>query len=81
MIMKQYNVFLFVDLTTLGTYDEFDWLVYEVEFQNVSTTNCNLQKWWFCVLTCYFVKTAQSKYLTPTHPSFSKFSSFQSLQI
>ena len=36
-----HNVFLIVDLTTLGT---FDWLVNHVEYSNVSTTNFNLQK-------------------------------------
>ena len=28
-----YNVFLFIGLNTLGTLNEFDWLVYQIEFQ------------------------------------------------
>ena len=39
-----YNVFLFVGLTTLETFIKFDWLVYQFECPNVSTSNCNLQK-------------------------------------
>ena len=35
--------FLFVGLTTLGTFIE-SWFVYSVECPNVSTINCNLQK-------------------------------------
>ena len=44
-VYKYYNnVFLFVGLTTLGTLVNFDWLAHEVEYSNVSTTNCNLRK-------------------------------------
>ena len=35
----------------LGLLMNFDWLVYSVEFPNVSTTNCNLQKVLFYVLS------------------------------
>ena len=38
------NVFLLLGLTTLRTFTEFDWLVYEVYCLNVSTTNFNLQE-------------------------------------
>ena len=36
--------FLFVGLTTLGTFLKFDWLVHEDECSNVTTINCNMQK-------------------------------------
>ena len=36
------NIFLFVGLTTLGNLVNFDWLVNQVEFPNVSTTYFNL---------------------------------------
>ncbi len=40
-----YNtVFLFVDPTTLGTIMNFDWLVYWLKCQRVSTNICNLKK-------------------------------------
>ena len=46
------NFFLFVGLTTLGTFYEFllwNWLIHKIECSNVSTNNCNLQKREFCV--------------------------------
>ena len=46
-----YNVFFFVCLTTLGIILEFDWLAHYVECSNVSTTNCNVKKGKFCVLS------------------------------
>ena len=45
------NVILFVDLTTLGTFLNFNKLVHKVECPNVSTTICNLQKgYFFCII-------------------------------
>ena len=43
------NVFLFVCLTTLGTFLEFDCFVHYVKCSNVSTTNCNVKKGKFCL--------------------------------
>ena len=45
------NPFVFNVFTTLETIVNFDLLVYYVECQNVSTTNFNLQKGKFCVLS------------------------------
>ena len=40
LVPKFYNnVFLFVDLTTLETLVNFDWLIHLVKCPNVSTTN------------------------------------------
>ena len=41
------NLFLFVSLTTLGTFIVFNWLIHQVECPNVSTTH--LQKGQFRV--------------------------------
>ena len=41
---KETNVFLFIDLTTLGTLMNFNWLIHSDECSNISTTNFNLQK-------------------------------------
>ena len=47
---KFYNtVFFFVGLTTLGNIEDLDLLVLKLEHSNVSTTNFNIQKGWFCV--------------------------------